>query len=476
MVFKRLNLAYINRQFVKLQVLIAPFLFVLHIREQKGDACASKTAQYRRVGSVRPGDVARNTGERRAPSSNLSIETKNKFLYISFGLQIGYHPRLKEETIMRSPMSFKIFLTLIMVAALLTFAGRQAESAKNPRVPDIRTFVTYKYIDPMTGMEAFHLLIPKGWKAQGAIKWSSNPALPAQSHFRFYNPDGAEEFSLYPTQSYFWTDNRMFLGTHPPGSLRFGSRVAKPISLHLAFSDVVIPGSGRNMKSVQIISEKDVPELAKLATGAPAQGVQSFAQGGKMRIEYPEKGRQMEEELYAAVSQFVIHLPASGYSGSYFINYWYIDYVFSFKDEKGKLDSKTKTYQTMLYSMKVNPGWFAKVVNVREMLAQQTMQDIRAVGRIGEMVAKAGSKMREDQQRDWERRQAVQDRIARNFSDHIRGVDRYHDARAGKEVELPSGYGTAWANNLGEYIVTESPSYNPNVDSNQHWEQLTPVR
>ncbi len=44
------------------------------------------------------------------------------------------------------------------------------------------------------------------------------------------------------------------------------------------------------------------------------------------------------------------------------------------------------------------------------------------------------------------------------------------------KVELPSGYGTAWANNLGEYVVTESPGYNPNVDSNQHWEQLTPVR
>ena len=195
-----------------------------------------------------------------------------------------------------------------------------------------------------------------------------------------------------------------------------------------------------------------------------------------MRIEYPEKGRQMEEELYAAVSQFVINLPGSGYSGSSFINYWYIDYVFSFKDEKGKLDSKSRIYQTMLCSMKVNPAWFAKVVNVKEMITQQTMQNIRVVGRIGEMVAQAGSKMREDQQRDWERRQAVQDRIARNFSDHIRGVDRYHDARTGKEVELPSGYGTAWANNLGEYIVTESPNYSPNVDSNQHWEQLKPVR
>lgn len=377
---------------------------------------------------------------------------------------------------MRIVTTSKTVLMMTIAAVMFLSVCVQKASAWNKPAPNVQTFVTYQYIDPMTGMEAFRLLIPKGWKAQGAIRWQSNPALPAQSRFRFYNPGGAEEFNLFPTRSYFWTDNRMFLSTNPPGSLRFGSLVAQPIGLRDAFTAVVIPGAERNMKSIRILSAKDVPELARLAKGAPVQGLRASAQGGKMRVEYPERGRQMEEEFYAAVSQFVMTLPGSGYSGNYFINYWYVDYVFSFKDEKGKLDSRAKIYQTMLYSLKVNPAWFAKVVNVKEMLARQQMQNIRAIGRIGDMVARAGSKMREDQQRDWERRQEVQDRIARNFSDHIRGVDRYHDARAGKEVELPAGYGNAWANNLGEYIVTESPGYNPNIGSNQHWEQLTPVR
>lgn len=41
---------------------------------------------------------------------------------------------------------------------------------------NVLTFVTYKYIDPMTGIEVFRLLIPKGWKAEGRIAWSANPA------------------------------------------------------------------------------------------------------------------------------------------------------------------------------------------------------------------------------------------------------------------------------------------------------------
>jgi hypothetical protein len=230
------------------------------------------------------------------------------------------------------------------------------------------------------------------------------------------------------------------------------------------------------VSGLRTIQEKEVTELAKIARGQPVQGVRSSAKGGKIRIQYQDKGKPMEEEIYAAVSQFVTNLPGSVFTSDYFINYWYIDYVFSFKAEKNRLDSQSKVFQTMVYSLRVNPRWFAKVDNVKVMLAQQVIRGIRAVGRIGEMVARAGSEMREDQMRAWEQRQQAQDRIARNFSDYIRGVDRFHDPFAGKEVELPSGYGRAFANNLGEYIVTDSPSYNPNIGSNLHWEELTPAK
>jgi len=352
--------------------------------------------------------------------------------------------------------------------------GEKSHTAAETRTKaNVQTFVTYKYIDKMTGMEAFRLLIPKGWRTDGKITWSANPALPAQARFRFFNPNGSEEFNLFPTQSYFWTNNQMFLSTNPPGSLRFGTLVMRPIDLHTAFTQVIIPRFMAGVSGLRIIQEKEVTELTKIARGQPIQGVRSLAKGGKIRIQYQDKDKLMEEEIYAAVSQFITNLPGSVFTSDYFINYWYIDYVFSFKAEKNRLNSQSKVFQTMVYSLRVNPRWFAKVDSVKVMLAQQVIRGIRAVGRIGEMVARAGSEMREDQMRAWEQRQQAQDRIARNFSDYIRGVDRFHDPFADKEVELPSGYGRAFANNLGEYIVTDSPSYNPNIGSNLHWEELT---
>jgi hypothetical protein len=365
----------------------------------------------------------------------------------------------------------------------LGVAGQAAaQTTKTPPESNARgaanfeTFVTYKYTDPMTGMEAFRLLIPKGWRADGSITWSQNPALPAQARFRFSNPKGTEEFNLFPTQAYFWTNNQMALATNPPGSLRFGTLVMSPIDLNAAFTRVIIPQARSGVSGLRTIKAHEVPELATIARGQPVQGVRSYASAGKMRIEYGENGRPMEEEIYAAVSQFVTDLPGSALSPGYFINYWYIDYVFSFRAGKNRLDSQARVFQTMLYSMKVNPQWFAKVANVREMMAQNAIRGIQATGRIGDMVARAGSNLREDQMRDWERRQQANDRVIENFTDNIRGVERFNDPFAEKEVELPSGYGRAFANNLGEYIVTDSPSYNPNIGSNLHWEELQPAR
>jgi hypothetical protein len=339
-----------------------------------------------------------------------------------------------------------------------------------------QTFVTYKYVDPMVGMEAFRLLIPKGWRAEGGTTWSANPALPVQAHFRFFNPHGAEQLEFFPSQSYFWTNNQVFLYTNPPGTLRFGTLVAQPVDLQTAFSNIILPAFRRNSAGLQIIERKRVPELEQLAKGQLTPGVNANATGGKIRISYQENGGPMEEEMYAVVSQFVTPLPASYMTPSYFIDYWYVDYIFSFKAEKGKLDSNAKIFQTMIFSYKINPQWFAKVLNTKEQMVQMIMRGIKAIGRIGDIIAHAGSEMRADQQSDWERRQQANDRIVQNFCDNIRGVERYNDPFSGKEVELPSGYGHAWANNLGDYIITDSPSYNPNIGSNLSWRQIEPVR
>ena len=72
----------------------------------------------------------------------------------------------------------------------------------------------------------------------------------------------------------------------------------------------------------------------------------------------------------------------------------------------------------------------------------------------------------------YEQRQATQDRINQNWSQYLRGVDEYRDPVAGRAVELPSGYRNAWVNGNGEYLVTESVNFNPNVELNGNWQKM----
>ena len=378
---------------------------------------------------------------------------------------------------------FRHLLPGLLVAVLPFAASAVAVNAAGP--PAARnaaaptaplTFVPYRYVDPVVGMEAFHLLLPKGWRAEGGVAWSMNPALPAALRFRFYDPQGPAQFELLPTQSYFWTDNRLFLSTNPPGTLRFGTFVAAPLDLDGAFSRVLLPQFRGGLQDWELLTRERVPELARLALGATVPGVDARGDAGKIRFAYRQNGQACEEEMYAAVTNFVTRLPPSAMAGPYFIDYWYIDYVFAFRDARGRLDANSRLFQTMVFSLKVNPRWFAKVVNTKEELAQMAIRGIQAVGRAGEIAARASSDLREEQLADWERRQAAKDRAAENFSDNLRGVDRFTDPHSGNEVELPSGYGHAWANNLGEYVVTESPDYNPAIGSNLQWVPMPPAR
>ena len=72
----------------------------------------------------------------------------------------------------------------------------------------------------------------------------------------------------------------------------------------------------------------------------------------------------------------------------------------------------------------------------------------------------------------YENRQAVYDRISTNFSQAIRGVDEYYDPIAEQPVELPLGYDRAWTNHLGEYILSDDYSFDPNAGSNLNWQQM----
>lgn len=105
---------------------------------------------------------------------------------------------------------------------------------------------------------------------------------------------------------------------------------------------MLIPDIRGKAAGLKIEKETPLRDFEELAKGNPERGVHTTAEAGRLRIVYKEYGRELEEELFASVSQFVTQLPPSGMRSGYCINYWFIDNVFSFRADKGCLDMNSQ--------------------------------------------------------------------------------------------------------------------------------------
>ncbi len=215
-----------------------------------------------------------------------------------------------------------------------------------------------------------------------------------------------------------------------------------------------------------------MPELAR-QLGVEMQsypGVTTSVDGGKVNIEYRRDGRLMEESIYAVVESFTYSFQTR-YGAVSNMN-WMGEYLFSFKAEKGKLDASSKVFQTMVNSFRMNPQWFNKYSQLTEYLIRNQIQQIQRIGEISRIVSQTSNEISDMIMETYENRQAVYDRISTNFSQAIRGVDEYYDPIAERPVELPIGFDRAWTNSLGEYILSDDYSFDPNAGSNLNWQQM----
>jgi hypothetical protein len=58
----------------------------------------------------------------------------------------------------------------------------------------------------------------------------------------------------------------------------------------------------------------------------------------------------------------------------------------------------------------------------------------------------------------------------------IRGVQTFRDPATGGTFELSNQYDHAWLNGANEYVMSDSPNFNPNGKLNGNWNQLEVVR
>jgi hypothetical protein len=342
---------------------------------------------------------------------------------------------------------------------IVTFAGAAAQG---------QTLVLEKHTVHDTAAvnhDALTFLKPRGWTVQGGIKWYPNMTHQACLEVRVGNPMGLEQIETLPWSYGTWITNPVM--PMQTGSNYMGNIVLRPIEdPGEVVRTLTIPSFRPNAR---IVGVQELPEVAR----GLSQSMGCRVRSSRVRLEYALNGQAIEEDMYVS-----IYVTRSNLGVNNAVSYlWGPAWTpFALRARKGELDAKTPLLLAIADSARFNPQWFAEYSGVCQLFQLRMAKDIENARRLSETITRNSNEIFQMYSDSYWKRQASQDQLARNFSDTIRGVDRYQSPYEKYPVQLPSGYQHAWAGSDGTYVLSNDAGFDPNVGSTTNWTLMNTAR
>lgn len=319
--------------------------------------------------------------------------------------------------------------------------------------------------DPMVGTDACTLLVPAAWKVEGGVLWQMQYSNLASGQMRVFDPQSAAALEIFPAVPGCWDDGgAMFL---TPGANYMGNIVARPPrSVREYVTTYFVPGYRAQCRDLVVGPETPLPEVAaQVERNGREPGIQKTVLSGKVRLEYTDRGQKIAEDVYLTI---VVSRAPQMSAGVF----WNQEHQYSFRAEKAAIDGHAPLLHAMVSSLRMDLAWYAAYSQVLQLQRQGQMQAIRDAGEISRTISRNNDAMIASLRSSWDARQAAQDRVSRQFSESIRGVETYTNTFEQRAVELPSGYTDVFVNSSGEYLLSNVGGYDPNVGSTLEWRRL----
>jgi hypothetical protein len=336
-------------------------------------------------------------------------------------------------------------------------------------------------------VEVARLLVPSEWKEEGGVQWVQGmtrcPQNIIQARWRVHSPDGLTGFEILPQYSWVWSDDQMQQQTMQQSAASGMACDALPVMNPADFlGRMVVPRirQGARVAAAEPLRGLAQAEQQKLDRSYAPMVQQGLLRGvraeaGRVRVQHSIGGQPVEEWISATIATIAapsantaalmnggMAMTASNFSVMAYdlIGTW---------APQGQLDHNSKLFATMLASLRGNPqyqaavgAWLANMGRIQ----QQGAMDRQRIWR------DAQQSISNSIQQTYQQNQVVQDRMAEQFGQTIRGVETYVDPRSNERVELVGGYSGAWSNGKGEYILSDSPNFNPAVELKEDWREM----
>jgi hypothetical protein len=331
-------------------------------------------------------------------------------------------------------------------------------------------------------VEAARLLIPADWKYESSVRWVNTPCIAnlVEVFGRASSPDGISGFEFFTPHSWQWTDDpaaRQMAIQMPAQSCE----MRPPVGAAEYIRRSIVP---RFRQGAQMLDTQPMPQVAQAKeTNARTQYAQLFQSGvlsgfrvdaARVKLRYQIGGRPVEEWISGTTltSAMPIMSATAAMSGQMAQTTSYTiaaEDLIATRAPAGELEGKSKLFATMVSSIRPNQQWVAAVQQVITNIGNAQIKGAADRSRIW---TKASRETNEMIVRGYQERQAVQDRLATQYDQSIRGVETFVNPSTHEQVELTGGYKDAWSNGLGEYILSDSTSFNPSMAFKGNWVRL----
>lgn len=323
--------------------------------------------------------------------------------------------------------------------------------------------------DQEMNCNAATFLAPAGWRSESRVVWVANPYHPARVSMRCYDPQGPDQYQLYPLFCFIDGLRESMPGTDhiwPEGSFYDGLEVRRFVGEPGEFlRTILIPRLRPELRMVRFASCEELPELANAAV-APyaASGVQ--ARAAKVMLQYELDGRPVDEVFYT----IIYWGPGPGR-----IVFWGAEVSYSCRTGRGEFERKAPIFHAIACSTRVDLKWFNALTQLRQIMQQSLKDRSDAVMRISRYLTQVNNEVSDMIRSSYEQRQQSLDRVNRQFDEYVRGVNSYQSPLETYPVQLPAGYDYAWTRGNGEYILSNDPGYNPNGSMAGDWQPMQRV-
>jgi len=358
----------------------------------------------------------------------------------------------------------KITVTLLAALCLtqLTWGASAPEGAY--RLQRVEIMDRQGFEQPMVAATAF---IPVGWKTQGGVVWTPQAACGLGFNFNWQasSPDGSSAIAFMPADR--WQSNNF-------GSASQTGCPMAPISSVQQYLQAFVEQYRSGARILDFRPRPDVSrqfEHLNSVTPMPGGELRSWVESGEVLIGYNTQGVEMRELISATTafnfSRFeggVGGSPLESLSGASFTN-------FSMRAPHGQLDFRLA--EALRKAARPAPQW--------QSLINAHTAKMSSINRKGAMdraaiTARTNDEIRQMQRDSWKQYNESSDRMQRETTETIRGVETYDDPYNGGTVELDNTYEQAWQLDDGTFVLTDDPSFQPYPVFGQDGKQLAPTR